>query len=108
MYAHELDCVISSRRTFIDAQLASLTPSQRQTGRLDLRQSHPGHAFLLDWQRADRAGGTNLPAVVAGRFTSSPIRDNPRSPETLQTVFKSHRLKNIIGAGLKTFAATDA
>src|SRR5262245_30767354 len=108
MNAHELDRVISRGLALIDAELTPLAPGQRQAVGLDLGQPHSSNALFFDRERANGAGGTDLAAIVAGRFTTSPIRNDPRRPKTLEALFETHRLQNIIRAGLKTFAAPNA
>ena len=108
MDAHEFDGVIARRVAFIDTELTRLASGERQAIGLDLGQPHAGDAFFLDGEGANGAGRTDLAAIVAGGFAPSPIRNDPRCPKAFEAVFEPRRLKNIIRAGLKTFAATNA
>src|SRR5688500_18137039 len=73
MNAHELDGAIACGVAFIDAELTCLLPSEREAIGLDPGEAHASHALFFDGQRANRAGGAHLAAVVAGRFATSPV-----------------------------------
>src|SRR5262245_21905920 len=108
MDAHELDGVIAGGLALIDAELTGFAPGERQAMGLDLCQPHAGNALFLDGERANRARGTDLAAIVASGFATRPIRNDSRCPKAFEAVFEARRLKHIIRAGLKTFAATNA
>src|SRR5262245_27014797 len=108
MDAHEFDGVIARCFALIDTELTCFASSQRQAIGLDLCLPHAGNAPYFDGECENGASRADLAAIIARGFATSPIRDDPRCPKAFQAVFDARRLKNIIGAGLKTFAATDA
>src|SRR5262245_55591064 len=108
MDAHEFDGVIARCVALIDTELTRLASGERQAIGLDLCQPHAGNTLFLDGERANGASRTDLAAIVAGGFATSPICDDSRCPKAFEAVFEARRLKNIIRAGLKTFAATNA
>src|SRR4029077_6395341 len=59
-------------------------------------------------QRADRAGRTDLPAIVAARFATVPVGLHFRRPETFGAWRESLRLEHFVRAGLEALAAADA
>jgi hypothetical protein len=108
MHAHEFDGVVTSRLAFVHAQLAGSWPANGRQGRFNLRQAHSGNSFLFHRQRANRAGWANLPAVVARGFATGPVGVDLGCPQSCQAMLEAGGLKDVVGAGLKTFATPDA